>query len=158
MTIISWPNLLEKLFRKEDLTSSEAKALMNAWLENQLAPVQTGAFLSAFRAKQVSGIELSSMAEVLIEACKLPFEIPNDFMVDTCGTGGDGADTFNISTAVAFLAASCGVKVAKHGNRSASGKVGSADVLEALGIKLDASLQLVSSAIEQTKITFLFAQ
>jgi len=79
------------------------------------------------------------------------------FMVDTCGTGGDGADTFNISTAVAFVAASAGVTIAKHGNRSASGKVGSADVLEGLGIKLDAPMQLVVDAVEKTKITFLFA-
>ena len=78
-------------------------------------------------------------------------------MVDTCGTGGDGADTFNISTAVAFVAASAGVTIAKHGNRSASGKVGSADVLEGLGIKLDAPMQLVVDAVEKTKITFLFA-
>ena len=78
-------------------------------------------------------------------------------MVDTCGTGGDGADTFNISTAVAFTAASCGVKVAKHGNRSASGKVGSADVLEGLGLNLKAPLKTVVDAITGTGVTFLFA-
>jgi len=78
-------------------------------------------------------------------------------MVDTCGTGGDGADTFNISTAVAFTAAACGVSVAKHGNRSASGKVGSADVLEGLGLNLKAPLQAVVDAIGMTGVTFLFA-
>ncbi len=157
MTTVLWPKLLEKLLGANDLTSSEAESLMNAWLENGLSDVQTGAFLAALRAKKVSGIELSSMAEVLIKACKLPFDVPDAFMVDTCGTGGDGADTFNISTAVAFVAASSGVTIAKHGNRSASGKVGSADVLEALGIRLDAPLQLVADSIEKIKIAFLFA-
>ena len=78
-------------------------------------------------------------------------------MVDTCGTGGDGADTFNISTAVAFTAAACGANVAKHGNRSASGKVGSADVLEGLGLALNSPLESVVNALSKTSITFLFA-
>ena len=78
-------------------------------------------------------------------------------MVDTCGTGGDGANTFNISTAVAFVAASCGVKIAKHGNKSASGKVGSADVLLKLGLNLNCSLKKVISAVNEIGITFLFA-
>ena len=78
-------------------------------------------------------------------------------MVDTCGTGGDGANTFNISTAVAFVSSSCGVNIAKHGNRSASGKVGSADVLSNLGLNLNASLEKVILAIEEVGITFLFA-
>jgi len=79
------------------------------------------------------------------------------YMVDTCGTGGDGANTFNISTAVAFVAASCGVKIAKHGNKSASGKVGSADVLMNLGLNLNCSLEKVISAVNEIGITFLFA-
>ena len=157
MSIVSWPKLLEKLLQANELSEIEAKALMNAWLNDELLPVQTGAFLAALRAKQISGLELSTMAAVLREACIFPYTIPESFMVDTCGTGGDGADTFNISTAVAFVAASAGVTIAKHGNRSASGKVGSADVLEGLGIKLDAPMQLVVDAVEKTKITFLFA-
>ena len=157
MSIVSWPKLLEKLLQANELSAIEAKALMNAWLNDELLPVQTGAFLAALRAKQISGLELSTMAAVLREACIFPYTIPESFMVDTCGTGGDGADTFNISTAVAFVAASAGVTIAKHGNRSASGKVGSADVLEGLGIKLDAPMQLVVDAVEKTKITFLFA-
>ena len=78
-------------------------------------------------------------------------------MVDTCGTGGDGANTFNISTAVAFVASSCGVNIAKHGNKSASGKVGSADVLLNLGINLNSSLEKVITAVEHIGVTFLFA-
>jgi anthranilate phosphoribosyltransferase len=82
---------------------------------------------------------------------------PEGVLVDTCGTGGDGADTFNISTAVAFTAAACGARVAKHGNRSASGRVGSADVLESLGIDLQAPLPRVVEALNATGVTFLFA-
>ena len=87
----------------------------------------------------------------------MPVARPNLYLVDTCGTGGDGANTFNISTAVAFVASSCGVKIAKHGNKSASGKVGSADVLLNLGLNLNSSLEKVISAVNEIGITFLFA-
>ena len=97
------------------------------------------------------------MAQVLRQACPLPGPRPEGFLVDTCGTGGDGADTFNISTAVAFTAAACGAVVAKHGNRSASGKVGSADVLEGLGLQLSAPATQVVEALPTAGVTFLFA-
>ena len=151
------PQILETLLSGQNLTSSEASNLMKSWLQEELTPVQTGAFLSALRSKGVTGNELSSMANVLQEACAMDFGLNEMFLVDTCGTGGDGADTFNISTAVAFLSAACGAKVAKHGNRSASGKVGSADVLEGLGIPLDAPLDKALSAVSEKNITFLFA-
>ena len=154
---LPWPAILEMLLQREDLSDQQANSLMNAWLTEELTPVQTGAFLAAFRLKGVKGTELASMANVLREACKLPCSIPQIPMVDTCGTGGDGADTFNISTAVAFTAAACGANVAKHGNRSASGKVGSADVLEGLGLDLMASPEIVLKAIETANVTFLFA-
>ncbi len=150
-------NILDQLLYGQNLDHETSRALMNSWLNDELLDVQTGAFLSAFRAKGATGTELSSMAEVLLESCKLPLERPNLYMVDTCGTGGDGANTFNISTAVAFVAASCGVNIAKHGNKSASGKVGSADVLLNLGINLNSSLEKVISSIEDIGITFLFA-
>ena len=121
--------ILNQLLCGNDLDAKTSITLMKRWLNDEILEVQTGALLSAFRAKGATGIELSSMADVLLNACKLPVERPNLFMVDTCGTGGDGANTFNISTAVAFVASSCGVNIAKHGNKSASGKVGSADVL-----------------------------
>ena len=117
----SCSELLESLLEKNNLSTLEAAELMSAWLTEELQPVQTGALLAALRAKGLTGIELASMAKVLRNACKPSFDIPDLPMVDTCGTGGDGAETFNISTAVAFLAASCGANVAKHGNRSASG-------------------------------------
>ena len=153
----SWSSLLEQLLLGEDLTPHDASALMQAWLSEELSPVQTGAFLAALRAKGLVAEELAAMAAVLRDACPLPCPRPALAMVDTCGTGGDGADTFNISTAVAFTAASCGVNVAKHGNRSASGKVGSADVLEGLGLNLKASLSTVVEALSSTGVTFLFA-
>ena len=153
----SWPGLLEQLLQGEALSAIQATQLMQAWLAEELTPVQTGGFLAGLRAKGLVAEELAAMAAVLREACPLPCPRPDLLMVDTCGTGGDGADTFNISTAVAFTAASCGVKVAKHGNRSASGKVGSADVLEGLGLNLKAPLKTVVDAITGTGVTFLFA-
>ena len=118
----SWPALLEQLLQGQALSATQSTQLMQAWLAEELTPVQTGAFLAGLRAKGVVAEELAAMAAVLRDACPLPCPRPDLLMVDTCGTGGDGADTFNISTAVAFTAAACGVKVAKHGNRSASGK------------------------------------
>ncbi|MFL0773590.1 MAG: anthranilate phosphoribosyltransferase [Prochlorococcus sp.] len=152
-----WPQILEQLLQGHSLQDYEAGSLMQAWLAEELSPVQTGAFLAALRCNGVSGGELSAMAMVLREACPLPCPRPDLAIVDTCGTGGDGADTFNISTAVAFTAAACGVHVAKHGNRSASGRVGSADVLEGLGLHLKAPLRTVVGALSKTGITFLFA-
>ncbi len=154
---LSWPKALDLLLEGNDLSFADSEHLMKAWLKEELSPVQTGAFLGGLRAKGVNGVELGAMAKVLREACALPSEKPSFRLVDTCGTGGDGADTFNISTAVAFVAASCGAKVAKHGNRSASGKVGSADVLEALGLKLNCPLEEVVGAIDHANVSFLFA-
>ena len=131
---LSNAEILNILLEGRDLDNLNSKSLMQRWLNDEISDVQTGAFLSALRAKGCTGIELSSMAAELLNVCELPVARPNLHMVDTCGTGGDGANTFNISTAVAFVAASCGVKIAKHGNKSASGKVGSADVLFNLGL------------------------
>ena len=154
---ISWPALLEQLCRGDVMQANQAAALMQAWLDGALEPVQTGAFLAALRCRPYQSVELAAMAKVLRQASALPCPRPSIPLVDTCGTGGDGADSFNISTAVAFTAAACGVVVAKHGNRSASGKVGSADVLEGLGVPLSAPLEQVVGALEQTGVSFLFA-
>ena len=154
---VSWSALLETVIQGQNLSSDQATALMQAWLSEALTPVQTGAFLAALRSKGMVADELAAMASVLREACPLPCPRPDLPMVDTCGTGGDGADTFNISTAVAFTAAACGVPIAKHGNRSASGKVGSADVLEGLGLELKAPPATVIGAINAAGVTFLFA-
>jgi len=154
---ITFPVILESLLSANDLTEEQSNYLMNSWLENKIEPVQTGAFLAAFRAKGVSGDELSAMAKILQDASITPSDIPSYDLVDTCGTGGDGANTFNISTAVAFVSAALGVKIAKHGNRSASGKVGSADVLENLGLPLNVSSEKIVEALKNLGITFLFA-
>ena len=154
----SWPTLLQQLLNRRSLSKTEAAQLMTGWLQEIIPPVLSGAILVALQAKGVSAGELAGMAEVLqsqsvgYQTGKSPVPI-----IDTCGTGGDGASTFNISTAVAFVAAAVGVKVAKHGNRSASSKVGSADVLESLGVKLTAPPDRVKAALEEVGITFLFA-
>ncbi|MEB3296238.1 MAG: anthranilate phosphoribosyltransferase [Cyanobacteriota bacterium] len=152
-----WPALLEQLLQNRSLSCDQADALMRGWLAEVIDPVLTGALLAALRAKGASGDELAAMATVLREASPVPAERPALPLVDTCGTGGDGADSFNISTAVAFVAAACGAHVAKHGNRSASGKVGSADVLEALGVSLQAPAPQVLAALPRAGVTFLFA-
>ncbi len=154
---ISYSVILESLLSSNDLTEEQSSYLMNSWLNNKIEPVQTGAFLAAFRAKGVSGDELSAMAKILQDASLTPSDLPTFDLVDTCGTGGDGASTFNISTAVAFVSAALGVKIAKHGNRSASGKVGSADVLENLGLPLNVSSGKIVEALKNLGITFLFA-
>jgi anthranilate phosphoribosyltransferase len=157
----AWPQLLDQLLAGQTLSDVQASGLMQGWLEGAIDPALTGALLAALRAKGTTGDELAAMARVLRRACRIANPLPDLAggleLVDTCGTGGDGADTFNISTAVAFTAAACGARVAKHGNRSASGRVGSADVLEALGLDLAAPLERVLAALQAHGITFLFA-
>ena len=150
-------SILETILQGNDLDENMSKFLMNSWLNDDISPVKSAAILAGLRCKKVTGIELATMANILLDACFLPIDRPDLFLVDTCGTGGDGANTFNISTAVAFVASSCGVNVAKHGNKSASGKVGSADVLLNLGINLNASPEKVINALDDIGITFLFA-
>ncbi len=149
--------ILEHLLKGNDLDEYMARELLISWLNEEVSPVQTGAILAGLRSKTATGIELASMADELLNACALPIRRPDLFLVDTCGTGGDGANTFNISTAVAFVASSCGVNVSKHGNKSASGNVGSADVLFNLGLNINASLEKVILALNEIGITFLFA-
>lgn len=154
-----WSALLQQLLKRQSLTVDQATDLMHGWLTETIPPVLSGAILAAIQAKGVSAEELVGMATVLQSQSSYP--TPNSQLttplIDTCGTGGDGASTFNISTAVAFVAAAAGVKVAKHGNRSASSKAGSADVLEALGINLNANPEKVQAAVGEVGITFLFA-
>ncbi|CBN59163.1 MULTISPECIES: anthranilate phosphoribosyltransferase [Kamptonema] len=163
-----WPELLQQLLDRQSLSRDRAADLMQGWLADAIPPALSGAILAALQAKGISAQELAGMAYVLQSQSLGSFEaenssIPNsklktqNSLIDTCGTGGDGASTFNISTAVAFVAAASGIAVAKHGNRSASSKVGSADVLEALGVNLNASPEKVHAAIEEVGIAFLFA-
>ncbi|NJK38295.1 MAG: anthranilate phosphoribosyltransferase [Oscillatoriales cyanobacterium RM2_1_1] len=161
---IIWPQLLQQILDGESLSIPQASQLMQGWLQEDIPAVLSGAILAALQVKQVAPEELVGMATVLqsqsIATSKgfTPAKITAPYrLIDTCGTGGDGASTFNISTAVAFVAAAAGVPVVKHGNRSASSKVGSADVLEGLGVNLAAPLEKITAALEETGITFLFA-
>lgn len=150
--------LLQQLLDRQSLNQVQAAQLMTAWLNEAIPPVLSGALLTAIQMKGVSATELAGMAQVLKLQAQEARTIAHDGpVIDTCGTGGDGASTFNISTAVAFVAAAAGVKVAKHGNRSASSRVGSADVLEALGISLAVPLGKTQAALDAVGITFLFA-
>ncbi|AFZ46667.1 anthranilate phosphoribosyltransferase [Cyanobacterium stanieri PCC 7202] len=153
-----WTLLLQQLLAQESLSQSQASTLMEGWLKEEISPALSGAILAALQAKGVSGIELAGMAKVLqsqsLQSDLITHTTP---VIDTCGTGGDGSSTFNISTAVAFVAAAGGVKVAKHGNRSASSKVGSADVLEHLGVKLNGDIKEYKQALDEVGVTFLFA-
>ncbi|MDX2244514.1 MAG: anthranilate phosphoribosyltransferase [Leptolyngbyaceae cyanobacterium bins.302] len=155
-----WSQLLQQLLDRQSLSPDQASQLMQGWLTEQVPPILSGAILVALQSKGVSAAELAGMARVLqSQSASLPSPqppIPNP-LIDTCGTGGDGAGTFNISTAVAFVAAAAGVAVAKHGNRSASSRVGSADVLEALGVNLGAPPEKIQAAVSEVGITFLFA-
>lgn len=151
--------LLQQLLDRQPLDRTTASQLMRGWLNDEIPPVLSGAILAAIQMRGVSAEELVGMAQVLQEqsvstASRSTSAYP---IIDTCGTGGDGASTFNISTAVAFVAAAAGIPVAKHGNRSASSKVGSADVLEALGVNLQAPGEKVSAALSEVGIAFLFA-
>ncbi|MBR8831809.1 MAG: Anthranilate phosphoribosyltransferase 2 [Chroococcopsis gigantea SAG 12.99] len=150
--------LLQQLLYKQSLSEEQAEQLMTGWLQEEIPPVLSGAILVALDAKGVSADELAGMARIL-KSQSVDHRIPphEEPVIDTCGTGGDGASTFNISTAVAFVAAASGVKVAKHGNRSASSKVGSADVLEYLGVNLNSPADKVAAALSAVGITFLFA-
>jgi anthranilate phosphoribosyltransferase len=155
--------LLQQLLDRQSLSITQATNLMHGWLAEAVPPELSGAILTAIQAKGVSPDELVGMARVLQsqsvggqESNISPLSPPYP-LIDTCGTGGDGASTFNISTAVAFVAAAAGVKVAKHGSRSASSKTGSADVLEAVGINLTANPAKVRAAVNEVGITFLFA-
>lgn len=155
----NWSSLLQQLLDRQSLSTEQASQLMQGWLNEEIPEVLSGAILAAIEAKGVSAEELAGMARVLqsqsLQKMAIAHETP---VIDTCGTGGDGASTFNISTAVAFVAAAAGVRVAKHGNRSASSKVGSADVLEALGVNLAAETEKVIAALNEVGVTFLFAR
>lgn len=153
-----WPSLLQQLLDRDSLDQTQAAQLMQGWLNEEIPAVLSGAILAAIQAKGVSATELAGMAQVLQSQSRQQSPLQHDrAVIDTCGTGGDGAHTFNISTCVAFVCAAAGIAVAKHGNRSASSKVGSADVLEALGVNLQAPPEQVHAALEAVGITFLFA-
>lgn len=147
---------LEIILEGNDLTFEQAKQLLDTIFEGDVAEVQIAAFLAAMRVKKASVSELAGLATSLREhAVRVDPGIDN--LVDTCGTGGAALKTFNISTAAALVAAGAGVYVAKHGNRGITSICGSADVLSALGVNIEAGPETVAECIRQTHIGFMFA-
>jgi anthranilate phosphoribosyltransferase len=147
---------IRTLVERKDLTAEEAHAAMTEIMEGVATSAQIAAFLVALRMKGETITEVTEFARVMREHV-VPVRPTRRPLVDTCGTGGDGLNTFNISTTAAFVAAGAGAAVAKHGNRSVSSKCGSADVLEALGIKVQQSPEEVARYVDEVGIGFMFA-
>ena len=153
---VDFKSLLAKLAVGQRLGESEAAAAFDAMMSGDTTPSQMGAFLMALRVRGETVEEITGAARTM-RAKALAVEAPAD-AIDVVGTGGDGAGTFNVSTAAALVVAGCGVPVAKHGNRKASSLSGAADVLEALGVNINADMSLVRRAIHEAGIGFLMAQ
>ena len=138
------------------LSTEQMTEVMRTIMSGQASPAQIGGFLVGLHMKGETVEEIAAAAQVMRELA-IRVEVRSPHLLDTCGTGGDAAGTFNISTASALVAAAAGAKVAKHGNRSVSGRTGSADVLEAAGVKLELSPEQIGACIETVGVGFLFA-
>jgi len=148
---------IRHLTERQDFSADDMVALMRVIMTGQCTDAQVGAFLVALQMKGVKTPELLGAARVMRELA-MPVSVPPDaHLVDTCGTGGTGTDTFNISTSAAMVAACAGARVAKHGNRAATSKSGSADVLEAAGVNLAIKPEQVAECIAQVGVGFMFA-
>ena len=148
---------LTALIEKRDLTRDEMLSVMHQIMSGELTPVQIAGILIGLRAKGETVTEIAAAAQVMRElSTKVPISA-EAYLVDTCGTGGDGAHTFNISTASALVAAAAGAKVAKHGGRSVSSTCGSADVLEALGVNVNLTPEQVAQSVREIGVGFMFA-
>ena len=147
---------LGRVLAQEVLDEGTMEAAMESILAGEATPVQVAGLAIALRMRGESVGELTAAARVLRRRCS-GVAIPGDLLLDTCGTGGDGASTFNISTATAIVVAACGVPVAKHGNRAVSSKAGSADVLEVLGVDLNLPKERLEAQLEDLGIAFFFA-
>ena len=147
---------LQLLAEGRDLSREESRAVMEQIMRGDATPSQIGAYLMAMRMKGETVDELTGAAEVMralvtrVGSCRAP-------LLDTCGTGGDLSGSYNISTAVAFVAVGAGATVAKHGNRSVSSRAGSADVLEALGVRIDLEPEAMSRCLDEIGVAFLYA-
>ena len=145
------------LLENHDLTREQAEAAMMDIMTGQATPSQISAFLIGLKKKGETVDEITAIARVMRAFSRTVNPRVDGYLLDTCGTGGDKAKTFNVSTTAAFVIAAAGVRVAKHGNRSFTSRCGSADVLEQLGVKLDIEPMLVQKAIEEIGIGFMFA-
>ena len=151
----SWPALLARLLRGADLNSADTAWAMDQMMRGEATPSQVAGFVVALRAKGETPAEIGGLVEAMLSHARR-IEVPGP-AVDTCGTGGDGAHTVNISTMAAVVVAGAGARVVKHGNRAASSRCGSADLLEALGVVVDLDPGSVTRCIEQAGIGFCFA-
>jgi anthranilate phosphoribosyltransferase len=151
-----WPAILSALSHRESLDNEQASAAMSAIMSGDSTPSQIGAFLMALRTKGETVEEMEGFARTMLSFA-LPVRAPEP-VIDTCGTGGDRAGTFNISTIAALVVAGAGVPVAKHGNRAASSHCGSADLLEELGVKIDLDAAGVERCLAEAGIGFMFAR
>ena len=156
MAFASWPQVLNHLVNDKQLSPEHAVWAMEQMMSGDATPAQIAAFVVALRAKGETASDIAALVDVMLQHA-IAAEVPG-VTVDTCGTGGDGAHTVNISTMAAVVVAATGVTVVKHGNRAASSKCGSADVLEELGVRLDLPASLVSTVAMRAGITFYFAQ
>ncbi|NLN62108.1 MAG: anthranilate phosphoribosyltransferase [Myxococcales bacterium] len=148
--------LLDKISNREDLSADEAERAFCAMVQGELDAAQIAALLIGLRTKGEHTTEVIGAARALRNSCA-PFERPHYDTADSCGTGGDGAHTINVSTATAVVAAEMGVRMVKHGNRSVSSQCGSADVLEALGVRIDAANDTSRRCLDEAGICFLYA-
>ena len=151
-------DFIQKMIDRVDLTEEEARSAMGEIMAGQASDAQIAGFLTALRMKGETSQELVGFAQVMREKAEPLWDGEIPPVLDTCGTGGDRSGTFNISTAAAFVAAAAGVHVAKHGNRSATSRCGSADVMEALGLDIQMPTERLRRAIKDVGIGFLFAQ
>ena len=151
-------DFIQKMIERVDLTEAEARQAMEEIMSGQSTDAQVAGFLTALRMKGETSQELVGFAGVMRERAEPLWDGEVLPVLDTAGTGGDRLGTFNISTAAAFVAAAAGVRVAKHGNRSATSRCGSADVMEALGLDIQMPVERLRRAIKSTRIGFLFAQ
>ncbi len=147
---------LNRIINKQNLTETEMSQMITEILSGKVTNAQIGAFMGALSTKGETYSEVAGAAHAMRKKASR-IQCAASTVVDTCGTGGDGAKTFNISTTTAFVVAGCGVTVAKHGNRSISSQCGSADLLEALGVKIDIDPEITEETIEEIGIGFLFA-
>jgi anthranilate phosphoribosyltransferase len=147
---------LNKIIQRKDLNETEMSKMIAEIFSGDITDAQIGAFMAALATKGETFEELAGAAKAMRRKARR-IQNSSATIVDTCGTGGDGANTFNISTTTAFVVAGCGVTVAKHGNRSVSSQCGSADLLEALGVRIDTEPELVEEAVAEIGIGFLFA-
>jgi anthranilate phosphoribosyltransferase len=147
---------IRRVTERQDLSAGEMSAVMHQIMAGLATPAQIGGFLIGLRMKGETVDEIAAAAEVMRQLAT-PVPVSGEHLVDTCGTGGDGASTFNISTASALVAAAAGARVAKHGNRSVSSSCGSADVLEAAGVNLELTPEQVARCVNEIGVGFLFA-